>query len=349
MERINVSIIGTAHPHSHAYQETLTSMKNVNVTCLLDDGGRIHERLTGAQRCQGLDELLEKGDFEVAFVFVSNDRVADVCDRLIGAAKHVFCEKPGPRTAREMRALAERVRQAGVRFCTGYQWRLHPIPRYIKGLVQSGLLGTVRSVEARMVTTDVDARNPDHYLFQRERSGGGIVHWLGCHHIDLLRFLLDDDVTELCAFVDTVTRHPIDVEDLASASLRFAQGTLATLHQGYLIPSNVGDAYMNSSYDAYLALRGPLGWIRWDQMTGVVEAYSTAPDWDGAPYRKTEFGLTKMPGYGWAGHKMAASFVAAVDGSGPIPADEDDALRTLEIIEAIYRSAASKKVEAVRP
>lgn len=345
MERLKIAFVGTAHPHSKAYLETIAHVQEVQVTAILENGGAVDERFAGAARFQALDALIAQGDFAAAFVFLPNDEAAVACRALAAAGKHIFCEKPVCRSAAEMKEVAAAVREAGVAFCTGYQWRVHPISRYIKDLVAEGFLGTVHAVEARLITTTVAARNPEHYLFDRKKSGGGIVNWLGCHHIDLLRFLLGQEVTEVTAMTATVTPHPIDVEDVALAALRFSGGALGSLAQGYLIPGAVSDAYMKSPYDMFLALRGDKGWVRWDPTTPLVEVYSLDERWAGAPYQKVEFALSQKPGYGWGGYEMVRRFARSVRTGEPTVADAEDAMQTLAVIDAIYRSAASRKVE----
>ena len=142
----------------------------------------------------------------------------------------------------------------------------------------------------------------------------------------------------------TVTPHPIDVEDVALAALRFSAGTLGSLTQGYLIPGAVSDAYMKSPYDMFLALRGEKGWVRWDPATPVIEVYSLDERWAGAPYQKVEFALSQKSGYGWGGYEMVRRFVRSVRSGEPTVAGAKDALQALAIIDAIYHSAESRKV-----
>ena len=184
METLKIAFVGTAHPHSKAYLETISQVPEVQVTALLENGGASDERFAAAARFEELDALLAHGDFEAAFVFLPNDEAAAACRALAAAGKHIFCEKPVCRSAAEMKEVAAAVQEAGVAFCTGYQWRVHPISRYVRKLVAEGYLGEVHAVEARLITTTVAARNPEHYLFNKAKSGGGIVNWLGCHHID---------------------------------------------------------------------------------------------------------------------------------------------------------------------
>ena len=43
----------------------------------------------------------------------------------------------------------------------------------MRRMVAAGALGRVVSVEGRMVTSSVEQRNKDHWLFSKEVAGGG--------------------------------------------------------------------------------------------------------------------------------------------------------------------------------
>lgn len=340
-------LVGTAHPHSKAYQETLATIPGLRLVGIVSDGGAIAEVFEDVPVFADVPELLTKRQdipFEVAFLFLPADQVTESARLLLEAGVHVFCEKPGTRTAAEMRSLVELAKARGVVLGAGYQWRVHPIVRWIKEQIDAGYLGELHHMEARMVTTTVASRGPSHYLFQKERSGGGITHWLGCHHIDLLRHFAGAPETQVAAMTETVTPEKVDVEDLSVITLRYANGCLAGMQQGYLLPSPSDDPYRSSEYDSLIAVRGSLGWIRWDPTRTEVEAYSVHPRWQGSPRRRLQFEVASRPGYGIAGYLLIQGFLAAVrDGHAP-PSTGADAWRTLQVIEAIYDSAAKGSV-----
>ena len=150
-------------------------------------------------------------------------------------AEHVLCEKPVGRTAADLapalRALVEHRRG----FCVYYTWRRHPVILKLRELVRDGALGRLTSVELRMVTTQVALRDPSHWLFKREVSGGGILSWLGCHWLDATRFVTGQEFETVAALAGTLGGEAIDVEDVAAVSFRLTGGALGTLHAGYLI------------------------------------------------------------------------------------------------------------------
>jgi predicted dehydrogenase len=192
-------------------------------------------------------------------------------------------------------------------------------------------------------------RNPDSWLFRRERAGGGILVWLACHWLDALRFITGQEVVRVQAEIGTLGGEPIDVEDTASVTFRTSGGAIGSLHAGYLLA--VGNpGYRAAGHDITLILRGSDGVI---QYTGgrherplVLE--SVAPRWRAASLRSYQFTATPAPGYGGlAGLDSFRAFLAARAGEST-PAGAVDALRVLEILDAIYAAAGSGRAVEVQ-
>lgn len=341
---LRAALIGTQHPHSQAYQRTLAAVPGLAVTaiCADDGGGGVAEALGAARRFATFEELHAAADYDVAFVFLPADKAFPVLRRLVEAGKHVFCEKPTCRTAGEARQVVQWVDSRQVRFCTGYQLRMHPIARDIRGIVREGLLGGLYSLESRMITTSVRVRGPNHYLFQADRSGGGILHWLGCHHIDFIRYISGQEVTSVTGLIANAGETAIDVEDLAVVGMRLSGGALASVHAGYLLPNAAPNPYMAPRYETFLGIRGELGRIQWDPFSNEFIVESTHPAWNGAGGRRMSYSLEEGPGYGRDGYNLVKAFLARVRGEAahaPLYADALDAYKTLEVIEAAYESA----------
>ena len=194
-----------------------------------------------------------------------------------------------------------------------------------------------------MVTSQVRFRNPEHWLFNREVAGGGILSWLGCHHFDLLQYVLDDDVVSVSAMVDTLSGEEIDVEDVASVTLRFRSGALGSLQAGYQLAMSM-EGYAGANYDTYVGFRGTEGRVYWNptDQPPRLQAESSRADWSSAPERTFAFTLPGAEGYGGAyGRAFMERFLRAARGEGEPPATGEDALRVARIVEAAYESSAT--------
>ena len=261
-----------------------------------------------------------------------NNLAAPAIVAAAGAGCHIYAEKPSARTAAEFRPAAAAIREAGVQFTTGYLRRLVPAGVAIKEIVDQGLLGRLMSVEARWITTSVGKRNPQHFLFSRERSGGGMLHWLGSHWIDFMRWSTSNEIAEVAAVMDTLSGEPIDVEDTAALALRFDSGLIGSLHVAYTTD--------RATDQLFFGLRGTLGWVNWERSGPEIEVRSTHPSWVPGQTRVMRFTSDPVEGYGGGvGLTALRRFIASFrEGAAPVFMP-DDSLRVLEVLDAAQESA----------
>lgn len=352
-----VGMIGLTHPHSAGYLRTLDALDRVDGAVLYDAAAGVGERIgRDYQKTReiyaDLDRLLGRADVPVVVVTLPTDQVPDVVCRAARAGKQVICEKPCARSAAEFRPVLAALEESRTAFTTGYIWRANPSILKLRELIQAGALGRLTSVELRMVTTQVRLRSPSHWLFKREVSGGGILSWLGCHWLDLLRYVTGQEVTTVSALTETLSGEAIDVEDVASVSMRLTNGALASLYAGYLLPAGRA-GYEGTAYDQSIILRGTEGTLRHlkDGDDQIVELASTAEAWRAAPRQTFRFTLPNIPAYGGVhGLAFIDEFIRrALAGEEPGLVTALDALRVLEILDAAYASAKSgERVEMAR-
>jgi len=354
VEPIRVCLLGLTHPHSTMHLTTLQTLDLAKSIVLCPDEGEavppeMAQAGKVARALDGIEELLGRADIPVVFVVLRNSRVREAAVRLIAAGKHLFCEKPMGRCADDARAILDAAAQKKVQVSVCFPFRYHPSVREIRGLVQAGALGRIVQVEARMVTSQVRLRDPKKWLFHKQESGGGILSWLGCHWLDLLQFVLNDEVAAVAGAAETLSGEGISVEDCACMSFRFRNGAIGSLTAGYLLPVS-RPGYQGAAYDSAIRIWGTQGRIVWDgairQPNFMFE--SIAPEWHTAPQREMRFTLGHVPAYGGAhGLEFVRDFFRATRGECPPPTTADDALRIHRILDAAYRSSAERREVAV--
>lgn len=336
MERVRFAQIGVDQAHASGYRETLSLMPEVQLTGYYDPNPAAARAVLAGTPYEGpvydsIAELLERERPEAVVICLP---AADAPAAIIAAAEagcHILAEKPCARTADEFRAAQAAIERAGVQFATGFLRHLAPVALAMRDLVRQGLLGRLVSAEGRLVTTSVARRGPQNAMFRKERAGGGILHWLGCHWLDLLRFTTDSEVTTVAALVGTNCDEPIDVEDTAALSLRYSNGMIASLHCAYAFDK--GD-------DLFFTLRGTRGWVRWESNGPTITVRSTDPSWATAPNRTLTFAGDELGGYGGSvGIAVFRAFIAGFRDGTPPPFTTTDILRVLEVIDAAHESS----------
>ena len=339
-------MIGLTHPHSAGHLRTLDALEEVEGAVLYDPDPAARAAGPGMCRktravCDNLPALLARSDVSVVVIALPNDRVPGAIVECARAGKHVICEKPCARSADELRPALQALERHRVGFTVCYVWRAHPAVQRMRELVRAGAVGRLMSAELRMVTTQVRFRDPAHWLFKRGVAGGGVLSWLGCHWLDALRYVTGEEVRAASAIVGTLSGEPIDVEDVASVNLRLSGGALVNLHAGYLLPFGPS-GYEGAAFDRGMIFRGEAGTLGYRQSGDehLVTLRSAAPGRQTASQQVDRYVLPPVPAYGGApGLRFIETFLRSVRDGGAGPASAVDALRVLEILDAIYLSA----------
>lgn len=349
--RLRVGVYGLRHPHSAAHVRELQLMEEVEEIVVVDEDESALTPYRGAPKIvealSSLEPVLRRDDIPIFFVFKPNDESAVAMERVVSAGKHVIADKPAARTSEELRRVLAAADRRGVQVGVYYQSRWHPMYRQLRELRQAGVIGRVVSVVVRFIASGFTVRDPRSWIYQRARSGGGILHWLGCHYIDLMHYLVGERIERVSAMVGTTGDTPIDVEDVAAVTLEFAGGAIATLHCGYLLQrSRAGGP--TQSYDQAFAIYGSKG-RAWTEADDTLVVESAVRGWDDCLRREFRYQIPESEAYaGVYGMEFLRAFFRAFLEGGPSPCSGEEALRVLAVIEAAYEAAASGRTVGLR-
>ena len=221
---------------------------------LIGIAGRTQARVAEAARRYGFAygttdwrALVEDPRIHLFINCAPNDLHAEPCRAAAAAGKHLLCEKPLAREAREAHRLWEGVRRRGVCHQVGYNYRFLPAVRLAREMLRAGELGELRHVRLRYTDDSLsDPQAPHTWRQARARAGSGVVGDLASHALDLGRFLAGE-VQAVCGLSRIVTpRRPlgpgaarlkaVDVEDCYAGALRFEGGALGTLEASGCCP-----------------------------------------------------------------------------------------------------------------
>jgi 1,5-anhydro-D-fructose reductase (1,5-anhydro-D-mannitol-forming) len=146
------------------------------------------------------------------------------------------------------REMAEACQGAGVQLGIGFQYRQHPAHIDIRASIREGRIGTPLVADASICLPPMVV--PQWYDDQG-MAAGGVVPMSGIHRLDLLAFVLDQEVRMVAA--TTRARGDLDgYEEVACAVLEFDRGVTSTVRFAMNAPHG-GDG---------LAIHGTEGSIR---------------------------------------------------------------------------------------
>ena len=263
---------GTIGPKKPLFIANFRNMENVEVVAyceedkpsLLDEAGVHHPE---AHVYDSVDELIAKEDFDLACVVLSPSQIPEACRKLAEASKHFFVDKPLASSAQDLVPAVKAVKSNGLTTFLGYPYRFHPPAMDLKRLIDEGVLGRPLNVESRQFSTQVGGelgKEPISVRYTKDgyevlsavrtaKEGGGILHYIGCHHLELLRYIMGSNVK----YVQAMTGRPLGhmeepLEDIAIVAMEYENGGLGSLTHGFTKP--VG--YVPQGYDSAFVFRG---------------------------------------------------------------------------------------------
>jgi 1,5-anhydro-D-fructose reductase (1,5-anhydro-D-mannitol-forming) len=248
----------------------------------------------------------------------------------LGAGKHVLCEKPMALTVADGRAMVERARAAGRLLGVGFHLRHHPVHREMKRLIEAGEIGQPIYASALWGSYSPGlAEQRERWQMQPELAGAGSLMGLGVHGIDLLGWLLGQQVVEATAMADGPNeRYP--VEFLTAATLRFDGGALAQLVSSRRLPNGLNSVTV---YGTEKRLDGE-------------ETLGMAPSGQLRIVRGAESTVVRVP-LRDAYMSEVEAFSRAVESGEGFAASGQDGLRSVAVTEAILESARTGRT--IRP
>jgi predicted dehydrogenase len=168
-----------------------------------------------------------------------NDVHAEPCIAAALAGKHILCEKPLARSAKEAAAMLEAVTKAGVKHMVAFNYRYVPAIRQAYELIKSGKLGEIYHFRAVYLQEWImDPSFGMVWRLDKQRAGSGVLGDLGAHIIDLARFLVGEP-RQVSAITRTfIKQRPladgtgmgdVTVDDAFVSLFDFESGALGTL------------------------------------------------------------------------------------------------------------------------
>ena len=191
--------------------------------------GVIHGEKAGfAEASTDIDALLNNKDVNTVAIATRHNSHAYFVQKALAAQKNVFVEKPLALTVEEIDLIEEAYNQniqnkQFTRVMVGFNRRFAPQVQKMKSLLVS-----VREPKSFIMTMNAGAIPADHWT-QDNTVGGGRIIGEACHFIDLMRFLAGSKIVSVQARRMGDTDAVQLLEDKASITLGFEDGSFGTI------------------------------------------------------------------------------------------------------------------------
>ncbi|HTO40943.1 MAG TPA: Gfo/Idh/MocA family oxidoreductase, partial [Rhizomicrobium sp.] len=263
--------------------------------------------------------VIDDPRIDAVYIPLPNNLHAQWSIAALEAGKAVLCEKPLSMNQSEAAAILAAVERTSGIFVEAFHYRFHPFIQRIKALLTEGAIGRVRNIEVRAQVPG--ALIPADNIRRKPELGGGAAMDLGIYCIDTLRYLMDATPQVLSA---EATLSDPQIDGTMAASLRFADGTTASLRASHIYPEPM--------LDSVLIVEGEAGRLTATKhflpQLGAELVLETAQ----GQSRETA-DTTSTYSY------QAAAFVEFARGSGVLTTDARSGLENMKVIDALYRAA----------
>lgn len=289
------------------------------------------------------DELLDR-DLDAMIITTPHDLHYRHAVAAIERGVHVQVEKPMTLDASEAWDLVARAERAGVHFLVPYGWNYKPFTIEAKRLVDAGHLGRIQYVLCHMASPtrglfagdpdeirqlwDSETGGPEATTWQSPEHGGGYAHGQITHSSALLFWLTG---LRAATVAGRISNGDAAVDLFDAAVITFDQGALGTVSGAATLP-------LGSAYQIDLRIFGTEGVLLIDvERERVSLRRYDGESWD----LEIESGAGE-----YACIDPPNRFVDLVAGkASENNSDAGVAARSVELIDALHRSAAAGGIE----
>ena len=224
---LKIGLVGAGNLAKWAHLPSLSKIPHVNLHAVCSASGargNTYARRFGASYfCSDYRQMLDDPAIDVVMVLSRNQHHFSQAYEALMAGKHVFVEKPMALTEAECRQLYRAVVISGNQLTVGFNRRYAPFYRELKRSL-SGRTGPA------VINCRVSSPGISGSYWMADPSIGGAIIGEAVHFVDLMYWLLEAEPTHVSAYcLPTGMTEPIGENNLV-ASLRFADGSIASLN-----------------------------------------------------------------------------------------------------------------------
>ena len=281
-------------------------------------------------------EMLESEKSELVAIATESGKHAQIALDCISAGCHVIIEKPIALSIADANAIIAAGKEKGVVVCANHQNRFNKSVQYMRKALEEGRFGRLSHGAAHVRWN----RGKDYYKQAPWRGtwaqDGGCLMNQCIHNIDLLRWMMGDDIVEVMAYTDQIEHPYLEAEDLGMALVKFKNGSYGLIEgTTNVFPKNLEET---------LYIFGEKGTAKAAGTSdNIIEEWVFADGLDNPEEVKSEFSENPPNIYGFGHTPLYADVIEAIQTGRKPLVDGEAGKRALELVLAIYKSAAEHR------
>ena len=327
MSALRLGLVSTANINQEIL-DAATETDRVDVVAVASrDGakGRAYAAEHGIERSHGsYDALYEDNGVDAVYISLPNGMHHEWTMRALAVGKHVLCEKPYSRNAAEVEEAFAAAEANGLVLTEAFMYRHHPQTARVRELVEGGAVGKLCTVKT---TFSFPLEDMENVRALPELDGGALMD-VGCYCVSGIRLLAGEPQHVRGEQVTGTT----GVDMGFHGTLRCADDVVGQFEASFRSPKRQRMEAVGE--DGVLIVEAPWridwgGTVTLARRAGGEEAseVETIPVDTANSYRLELENLAD-----------------AIEGRAPQLLGREDALGQARTIEALYRSAAERRV-----
>jgi len=200
---VGIALVGCGGIARFTHLRVLQRMPGARLLAVVDPDAAARNaaaQASGASPFRSIEEAMELPDIEAVVISSPTACHAEQAMAACRAGMHVYIEKPIASDLEGEEGVLAAARTAGVTAVVGYNRRLHPAAQQARAALAAGRIGEVKAIQSTLC----EPQNGDALPAWKRtrRTGGGVLLDLASHHADLMRWLLDAEISAASAHIE---------------------------------------------------------------------------------------------------------------------------------------------------
>ena len=281
-------------------------------------------------------EMLEAEKPGLVGICTESGKHGQIALDCIEAGSNLIIEKPIALSLEEADQIIEKAKEKNVKVSACHQNRFNKSVQKMREAVEEGRFGKLLHGTAHIRWN----RGEDYYTQAPwrgtwEQDGGALMNQC-IHNIDLLRWMMGDEIVEVVGMTDNMMHGFIDAEDFGMALVRFANGSYGLIEgTTNIYPKNLEETLYVFGEQGTVKIGG--------KSVNIIEEWMFADNKDNSEEVKEKYHENPPSVYGFGHTPLYADVIEAIQNDRAPYVTAEDGRRALELVLAIYKSAADGK------
>lgn len=281
-------------------------------------------------------EMLEKEKPELVAIATESGKHAAIALDCIDAGCNVIIEKPIALSLRDADEIIRRGHEKGVKVCANHQNRFNKSIQKIRDAVEKGRFGRMFYGTAHVRwCRDWEYYSRAEWRGTWAQDGGALMNQC-IHNIDLLRWMMGGEIETVVGMTDRLNHEYIEAEDLGLALIKFKNGAYGIIEgTTNIYPKNLEETLYIFGHKGTVKAGG--------SSVNRIEEWHFSDQLDNTADVINEFSENPPNVYGFGHTPLYADMIEAIEKDRKPYVTGEDGLAALELVLAIYKSAAEGK------